>query len=130
MLRSALTYVPYVIYPAYVCNCASLAKCQASRQYFSYRIVPQVIQEVAAHSRQVQAIRFSPNNRTIVSCGSDFKVKVIDIVYGTVVFSKCEHNLRNFFLGGGGMERRRWEVGSERANKLSWPLRMTASAHI
>ena len=50
----------------------------------------QVIQEVAAHSRQVQAIRFSPNNRTIVSCGSDFKVKVIDIVYGTVVFSKCE----------------------------------------
>ena len=58
-----------------------------------------MIQEVAAHSRQVQAIRFSPNNRTIVSCGSDFKVKVIDIVYGTVVFSKCEHNLGwEFFL--------------------------------
>ena len=56
-----------------------------------------MIQEVAAHSRQVQAIRFSPNNRTIVSCGSDFKVKVIDIVYGTVVFSKCEHNPRIFF---------------------------------
>ena len=49
-----------------------------------------VIQEVAAHTRQVQAIKFSPNNRTIVSCGSDFKVKVIDIVYGTVVFSKCK----------------------------------------
>ena len=62
-----------------------------------------VIQEVAAHSRQVQAIKFSPNNRTIVSCGSDFKVKVIDIVYGTVVFSKCEctfllHNKREIII--------------------------------
>ena len=66
-----------------------------------------MIQEVAAHSRQVQAIRFSPNNRTIVSCGSDFKVKVIDIVYGTVVFSKCELNL--CFLGG--RERKVWNAG-------------------
>lgn len=49
-----------------------------------------VIQEVRAHTRQVNAIKFSPNNRTIVSCGSDFNVKVIDIVYGTIVFSKSK----------------------------------------
>ena len=46
------------------------------------------IQELPSHTRQVNGVRFSPNSKRVVSCGSDFFLKVIDIKTGCVLFSK------------------------------------------
>jgi WD40 repeat protein len=47
-----------------------------------------VIQELPKHRRQVQAVRFSPDGSRVVSCGSDFYMKLIDLKTGSILFSK------------------------------------------
>jgi WD40 repeat protein len=47
-----------------------------------------VIQELPAHQRQVNGVRFSPDAKRVVSCGSDFYMKVIDLKTGTILLSK------------------------------------------
>ena len=46
------------------------------------------IQELPSHTRQVNGVRFSPDAKRVVSCGSDFFLKVIDIKTGCILFSK------------------------------------------
>ena len=46
------------------------------------------IQELPSHARQVNGVRFSPDAKRVVSCGSDFFLKVIDIKTGCILFSK------------------------------------------
>ena len=47
-----------------------------------------IIQELPAHKRQVNGVRFSSDAKRVVSCGSDFYMKVIDLQTGTILFSK------------------------------------------
>ena len=47
-----------------------------------------VIQELPTHKRQVKAVKFSPDGTRVVSCGSDFCLKVIDLKTGSILFSK------------------------------------------
>ena len=51
-----------------------------------------IIQELPAHNRQVNGVRFSSDAKRVVSCGSDFYMKVIDLQTGTILFSKGKHN--------------------------------------
>ena len=46
------------------------------------------IQELPSHTRQVNGVKFSPDAKRVVSCGSDFFLKVIDIKTGCILFSK------------------------------------------
>ena len=50
-----------------------------------------IIQELPAHNRQVNGVRFSSDAKRVVSCGSDFYMKVIDLQTGTILFSKGRH---------------------------------------
>ena len=45
-------------------------------------------QELPAHTRQVNGVKFSPDAKRVVSCGSDFYMKVIDLKTGSILFSK------------------------------------------
>ncbi|XP_040571952.1 protein FAN [Lepeophtheirus salmonis] len=47
-----------------------------------------IIQELPSHRRCVNAVRFSPDSTRVISCGSDFYMKVIDLKTGTILFSK------------------------------------------
>ena len=47
-----------------------------------------IIQELPAHKRQVNGVKFSCDAKRVVSCGSDFYMKVIDLQTGTILFSK------------------------------------------
>jgi factor associated with neutral sphingomyelinase activation len=47
-----------------------------------------IIQELPSHKRQVNKVQFSPDGARVVSCGSDFYLKVIDLKSGSIVFSK------------------------------------------
>ena len=47
-----------------------------------------VILELPSHSRQVNGVKFSPDAKRVVSCGSDFFLKVIDLRTGSILFSK------------------------------------------
>lgn len=47
-----------------------------------------IIQELPSHERQVNGVKFSPDARRVVSCGSDFYLKVIDLGTGSILFSK------------------------------------------
>ena len=57
-----------------------------------------IIQELPAHNRQVNGVRFSSDAKRVVSCGSDFYMKVIDLQTGTILFSKGKHNTPIFLL--------------------------------
>ena len=46
-----------------------------------------IIQELPAHKRQVNAVKFSPDGTRVISCGSDFYLKVIDLTTGSILFS-------------------------------------------
>lgn len=48
----------------------------------------QMIQELQRHKRQVKSVRFSHDGTRVASCGSDFKMKVIDLKTGSILFSK------------------------------------------
>jgi WD40 repeat protein len=37
---------------------------------------------------QVNGVKFSPDAKRVVSCGSDFYMKVIDLKTGSILFSK------------------------------------------
>jgi WD40 repeat protein len=41
---------------------------------------------------QVNGVRFSPDANRVVSCGSDFYMKVIDLKTGSILFSKGHFN--------------------------------------
>lgn len=47
-----------------------------------------IIQELPAHKRQVNGVKFSSDAKRVVSCASDFYMKVIDLQTGTILFSK------------------------------------------
>lgn len=47
-----------------------------------------IIQELPAHKRQVNGVKFSGDAKRVVSAGSDFYMKVIDLQTGTILFSK------------------------------------------
>ena len=47
-----------------------------------------LIQALPGHKRTVNAVKFSLDGKKVVSCGSDFKMKVIDLQTGTILFSK------------------------------------------
>ena len=47
-----------------------------------------VIQELPAHKRQVNGVKFSCDAKRVVSCGSDFYMKVIDLQTGTILLSR------------------------------------------
>ena len=57
-----------------------------------------IIQELPAHNRQVNGVRFSSDAKRVVSCGSDFYMKVIDLQTGTILFSKGRHYTPMFLL--------------------------------
>ena len=46
------------------------------------------IQELPTHRRQVNAVQFSLDGRKVVSCGSDFYMKVIELKTGSILFSR------------------------------------------
>ena len=52
-----------------------------------------LIQELPAHKRQVNGVKFSSDAKRVVSCGSDFYMKIIDLQTGTILFSKSELSL-------------------------------------
>ena len=45
-----------------------------------------IIQELPAHKRQVNGVKFSCDAKRVVSCGSDFYMKVIDLQTGTIMY--------------------------------------------
>jgi len=47
-----------------------------------------VILELPSHTRQVNGVKFSPDAQRVLSCGSDFFMKVIDLRTGSILFSK------------------------------------------
>ena len=47
-----------------------------------------IILELPSHKRQVNGVKFSPDAKRVVSCGSDFFMKVIDLRTGSILFSK------------------------------------------
>ena len=53
------------------------------------------IQELPSHARQVNGVKFSPDAKRVVSCGSDFFLKVIDIKTGHILLSKGMPQLHN-----------------------------------
>lgn len=55
-----------------------------------------IIQELPAHKRQVNGVKFSSDAKRVVSCGSDFYMKVIDLQTGTILFSKG--NYKTYYL--------------------------------
>ena len=55
----------------------------------------EIIQVLPGHKRSVNAVKFSLDGRKVVSCGSDFKMKVIDLRTGTILFSKGEIGNKN-----------------------------------
>ena len=50
-----------------------------------------IIQELPGHARQVNGVKFSPDAKRVVSCGSDFYMKVIDLKTGSILFSKGQY---------------------------------------
>ena len=59
-----------------------------------------IIQELPAHKRQVNGVKFSCDAKRVVSCGSDFYMKVIDLQTGTILFSKGKLPMYFLFKGG------------------------------
>ena len=62
-----------------------------------------IIQELPAHKRQVNGVKFSCDAKRVVSCGSDFYMKVIDLQTGTILFSKGKLPMYFLFLKKSGL---------------------------
>ena len=56
--------------------------------------ISSIIQELPAHKRQVNGVKFSCDAKRVVSCGSDFYMKVIDLQTGTILFSKGKLSIK------------------------------------
>lgn len=77
-----------------------------------------IIQELPAHTRQVNGVSFSPDTNRVVSCGSDFFLKVIDLKTGTILFSKdlgeelncLAFDGRTVLVGGGSGYLSVWDI--------------------
>ena len=76
------------------------------------------IQELPSHTRQVNGVKFSPDAKRVVSCGSDFFLKVIDIKTGCILFSKdlgeelscIAFDGRTVLVGGASGQLSLWDI--------------------
>lgn len=81
-----------------------------------------IIQELPTHSRQVNGVKFSPDAKRVVSCGSDFYMKVIDLKTGSILFSKdlgeelncLAFDGRTVLVGGGSGFLSVWDIHTVR----------------